>query len=193
MYHYSFNTYYRNWTPASVELNRNLRALWEQHVFWTRLTVNSIVDGLADVKPTTERLLRNPDDFAAAMAPLYGGAIAAAFAKLLRAHLTIAAELTTNLKNGNAQAAASDKKRWYANADQIADFLSKINPYWSKEQWQQMLYEHLGLLTEEVASRIARDYTRNIALADPIQAQALEMADIMTSGIVKQFPMQFMN
>ncbi|MFD2115355.1 acetylglutamate kinase [Paenibacillus yanchengensis] len=191
MYNFALNHYYRNWTTASVELNRNLRALWEQHVFWTRLTVNSIVDGLADVKPTTERLLRNPDDFAAALAPIYGPVIASEFAKLLTEHLTIAAELVTNLKAGNTQAAQNATKRWYANADQIAVFLSKINPYWSVEQWRHMLYEHLGLLTEEVTSRIAQDYTRNVALADPIQAQALGMADVMTSGIVQQFPMQF--
>ncbi|WP_246014093.1 hypothetical protein [Paenibacillus rhizophilus] len=107
-------------------MNRKLRTLWEQHVYWTRLTVDSIVDGLPDEKETTERLLRNPDDFAAVLAPLYGPAIAAEFAKLLRGHLTIAAELVKALKSGNSQAAADAQKRWYANADSIAAFLSSI-------------------------------------------------------------------
>lgn len=185
------NYYYRNWTQASVELNKKLRALWEQHVFWTRLTVNSIVDNLGDVKPTSERLLRNADDFAVALTPIYGSAIASEFAKLLREHLTIAAEVVTNLKSGNDMAADNAIKRWYANADQIASFLNRINPYWSVEQWQHMLYEHLRLLTEEMTSRINKDYDRNVALADPIQEQALGMADEMTSGIVQQFPAYF--
>lgn len=110
------------WTPSKVELNRKLRTLWEQHAFWTRLTVNSIVDGLKDEKETTERLLRNPDDFAAVLAPLYGPAVAAEFAKLLRGHLTIAAELVKALKAGNSKAAADAQKRWYENADAIAKF-----------------------------------------------------------------------
>ncbi|WP_226991792.1 hypothetical protein [Paenibacillus sabinae] len=96
--------------------------MWEQHAFWTRLTVNSIVDGLKDEKETTERLLRNPDDFAAVLAPLYGPAVAAEFAKLLRGHLTIAAELVKALKAGNSKAAADAQKRWYENADAIAKF-----------------------------------------------------------------------
>ncbi len=50
--------HYWEWTPSKVELNRKLRALWEQHVYWTRLTVNSIAEGLPDVSSTTERLLR---------------------------------------------------------------------------------------------------------------------------------------
>lgn len=193
MYRVSPNNYYWVWTPSSVELNRTLKTLWEQHVFWTRLTVNSIVDGLADVKPTTERLLRNADDFAAVLAPLYGNAIANEFARLLRGHLTIAAELVTALKNGNSQAAADAQKRWYANADEIAVFLGRINPYWSTEEWRHMLHEHLRLLSEEVTSRIAKDYARNVALSDSIEQQALGMADVMTSGIVRQFPSVFMN
>lgn len=197
MYSYSPMYFIRQdhweWTPSKVELNRNLRALWEQHVYWTRLTVNSIADGLPDVKSTTERLLRNPDDFAAALAPIYGPAIAGEFARLLRAHLTIAAELVKDLKSGDSQAAKDAQRRWYANADSIAEFLARINPYWSKTEWQHMLYEHLRLLTDEVATRLAKDYVKNVAISDQIEAQALEMADVMTTGIVQQFPSSFLH
>lgn len=181
------------WTPSSADLNRKLRTLWEQHVFWTRLTVNSIVDGLGDVQQTTARLLRNPRDFAAVLATVYGTSIASQFEKLLREHLTIAAELVTALKSGNTAAAENAQKRWYANADAIAAFLAQINPYWSKEEWQRMLYEHLRLLSEEVAARIAKNYEQNIAISDSIEPQALGMADLMTTGIVQQFPSVFLH
>lgn len=179
------------WTTSSVDLNRKLRSLWEQHIYWTRLTVNSIVDGLGDVKPTTERLLRNPSDFANVLAPVYGNVIATQFEKLLTEHLTIAAELVTDLKSGDMNAAEDAQKRWYRNADDIAAFLASINPYWSQEEWRMMLYEHLRLLSEEVTTRIAKDYEKNVATNNVIEPQALQMADVMTSGIVQQFPMLF--
>jgi hypothetical protein len=179
------------WTPAMVDLNRQLRALWEQHVFWTRLTVNSIVGRLPDEKETTARLLRNATDFAAALAPLYGQETADQFAKLFTEHLTIAAELVKTLQAGKTKAAEEVTKRWYANADAIADFLGSINPYWSTEEWRKMMHEHLKLLTEEVATRLAGDYAQNVETADRIQAQALGMADVMTDGIIKQFPASF--
>lgn len=160
-------------------------------MYWTRLTVNSIIDRLPDEKETTRRLLRNPADFAAALEPLYGSVIAAKFAELLRGHLTIAAELVKALQAGNSTAAADAQKRWYANADDIADFLSRINPYWSKEEWRNMLYEHLRLLSNEVFARLAGNYVENIALNDLIEPQALGMADVMTNGIVQQFPLAF--
>jgi hypothetical protein len=202
MYGYSPSYYYYHpytprmvppavWSPSKVELNRNLRSLWEQHVYWTRLTVNSIIARHPDEKATTARLLRNATDFEAALEPLYGPIIAAKFAELLRAHLTIAAELVKALQANNSAAAADAQKRWFANADDIAEFLSQINPYWSKEEWRKMLYEHLRLLSNEVSTRLAGNYDENIALSDQIEPQALGMADMMTSGIVQQFPSLF--
>jgi hypothetical protein len=199
MYHYypglpSFGhraSYFEAWTPAKVELNQKLRTLWEQHVFWTRLTVNSIVDRLPDEAETTARLLRNPSDFEAVLSPLYGPAIAAKFAELLRAHLTIAAELVHALRDGNSAVAADAQKRWYRNAEDIAVFLAQINPYWSQAEWKAMLFEHLRLLTEEVSTRLAKNYKANVATNDRVEPQALEMADVMTSGIARQFPTVF--
>lgn len=85
-YNYTFRQVYpMAWTPSKVELNRKMRTLWEQHVFWTRLTVNSIVDRLSDEEETIARLLQNPTDFAKILESFYGSVIAAKFADLLRA------------------------------------------------------------------------------------------------------------
>lgn len=123
---------------------------------------------------------------------MYGPVLAAKFEELFRGHLTIAAELVKALLAGNTAAAADAQKRWYANADDIALFLSSINPYWSREEWQSMLHEHLRLLTDEVATRLAGDFAKNVALDDLIEPQALQMADMMTTGIIEQFPFVFM-
>ncbi|MBY9078253.1 acetylglutamate kinase [Paenibacillus sp. HN-1] len=179
------------WPRSKVELNQKFRALWAQHIYWTRLAVNSIAGSLPDLQPTLNRLLRNPDDFAAVLTPFYGTANASEFARLFREHLTIAAELVQLLKAGNTQAAADAQKRWYANADAIAVFLARINPFWSQKEWQRMMYEHLKLLTEEVAARLSGNYTENVATNDRIEPQAYEMADVMTEGVVRQFPSAF--
>ncbi|RIX60468.1 acetylglutamate kinase [Paenibacillus nanensis] len=179
------------WTPSKVTLNQTLRTLWEQHVYWTRLTVNSIIGRQPDENVTTERLLRNAVDFEAVLRPLYGAAVAERFGDLLRNHLTIAAELVKALRDNQQAAAADANRRWFANADAIAEFLSRINPHWSREEWRRMLYEHLRLLSSEVSSRVTGNYTENVALNDQIEPQALQMADTMTTGIIQQFPAAF--
>lgn len=47
------------------------------------------------------------------------------------------------------------------------------------------------LLSLGVSARLEGRYKENVALNDQIESQALEMADMMTSGIVRQFPRAF--
>ena len=177
---------------STIDLSNHLRLLWEQHVVWTRLTIISIVFSLPDVDLVTNRLLRNPKDFEALLRPLYGDRVASRFADLFTSHLVIAAELVNAAKAGDTRAAAEAEKRWYANADQIAAFLGSINPYWSVQQWKTMLHEHLALTKSEAVNMINGNYAESITLFDQIEKQALEMADVMTHGIIQQFPNYFM-
>ncbi|HWQ59099.1 MAG TPA: LysM domain-containing protein [Clostridia bacterium] len=178
-------------SPKEQALSNQMRLLWEQHVYWTRLFILSVAFGLPDTQAVTARLLRNPKDFEAALRPFYGEANAAKFAKLFTEHLTIAAELVNAAKAGNSAAAADAEKRWYANADQIAAFLASINPYWSAEEWRKMLYDHLAMTKTEAVDILTGKYADSIEVFDRIEKEALMMADEMTWGIVKQFPQYF--
>lgn len=178
---------------AEANLNNHLRMLWEQHVFWTRLTILSLVFDLPDVDLVTNRLLQNPKDFEALLKPLYGNTVASEFSNLFTNHLVIAAELVKAAKAGDNTAAADAEKRWYANADEIAAFLASINPYWSQDDWKSMLYEHLALTKTEAVDMLSRNYSDGISTFDEIERQALEMADVMTNGIVNQFPDLFID
>ena len=177
---------------AEETLSNHMRLLWEQHVYWTRMVILSIAFGLPDADSVTSRLLHNPKDFEAVFKTFYGEEIAAKFAELFTNHLTIAAELVKAAKDNNSAAAADAEKRWYANADQIAAFLSSINPYWSAQEWQKMLYDHLAMTKAEAVDILTQKYSDSIAMFENIEREALTMADIMTMGIVRQFPRNFM-
>ncbi len=153
-------------SKAQVDLSNYIRMLWEQHVTWTRMTIFSLVLGLPDVDLVTNRLLRNPKDFEALLKPLYGEMAASGFADLLTSHLLIAAELVKAAKAGDNNAVADAEKKWYANADEIANFLASINPYWSEESWRTMLYEHLASTKEEAVDFLTGKYAEGITLFD---------------------------
>ena len=179
-------------SKAQLDLNNYVRLLWEQHIVWTRLTIISIVFGLPDVDLVTNRLLRNPKDFEALLKPLYGDRAASRFADLFTSHLVIAAELVKLAKAGDTEAAADAEKRWYANADEIAAFLGSINPYWSEQQWRTMLHQHLALTKSEAVNILTGKYAEGISVFEQNEKQALEMADVMTYGIIRQFPNNFL-
>ena len=174
-----------------LNLMNKMRMLWEQHSTWTRAAITSIVFGLPDEGPVTQRLLRNPDDFGVVLGQFYGEKIASRFDGLLTAHLVIAAELGRAAKAGEGKRAADAEKRWYENADEIAAFLGRINPFWTAEGWRIMLYEHLRLVKAIAVEMLRGNYQESIRATDENEIHVLEMADMMSAGILMQFPERF--
>lgn len=175
-------------SKSELTLNNQMRLLWEQHVYWTRLFIVSTVFSLPDAGLVTKRLLRNPKDFELALQQFYSDDTAAKFAELLTSHLTIAAELVNAAKVGDNATATDAEKRWYANADEIAVFLASINPYWTVQEWQKFLYDHLAMTKAEAVGFLTQNYADSIMTFEVIEQEALAMADAMTQGLVRQFP-----
>lgn len=178
-------------SPAEVELKSNMRKLWEEHVAWTRMTIISLVFKLPDADAVIARLLQNATDMGDALRPFYGDKIGDAFSKLIKEHLLFAADLVKAAIAGDQQAATTAEKKWYSNADEIAAFLSTINPFLSEEEVRKMFYSHLGLTKSEALLMINNNFKKSIEVYDEIQKQALGMADAITEAIVKQFPNLF--
>jgi len=170
-----------------IDLTNTFRKLWTQHVMWTRSFIISTASDLQDLSYVTKRLLRNPSDFADALKIYYGKEKSDKFASLLSEHLSIAASLVNAAKSGDTNTVNEERAKWYANADQIAEFLASINPYWSLTEWKLMMYDHLKMTEDEATSRLTGQYAKDVALYDAIEDQALMMADNMTKGISKQF------
>lgn len=174
-------------SKAEVDLNNVMRMLWEQHIAWTRMTIISIIKDLPDVDSVTKRLLRNPFDFENVLRYFYGDQIASKFSDLFKSHIVIAAEIVKAAKIGDNKKLADAEKRWYENSDEIAAFLSTINPYWSQNNWKTMLYEHLKMTKSEAVNILTNNCEKSIIDYDEIEKQALKMADIMAEGIARQF------
>lgn len=86
---------------------------------------------------------------------------------------------------------AAIEKKWYANGDEIVAFLTSINPYIDKEEFRKMFYEHLALTKAEALAFLNKDYEAGVKLYDKVEKEALEMSDMITNVIVKQFPQVF--
>jgi hypothetical protein len=69
--------------------------------------------------------------------------------------------------------------------------LSEANPNWSKSDLEAMLQKHLDLTTGEVVGRLQKDWAADIRSYDEGHAHMLMFADMLTEGLVKQFPEKF--
>lgn len=172
-------------------LMSNMRKLWEDHVIWTRMYIVSTSDNLGDVEYIVNRLMRNQEDIGDIIRVYYRDEIADKLTQLLKDHISIAAQFIKETKDGNIEAASETKKKWYENADEMAILLSDINPNWPTQILKFMFYDHLDFTETEAIARLHKDYMADIKAFDNVHAQAVEMADVLTDGIVKQYPGKF--
>jgi hypothetical protein len=172
-------------------LRTDMRTLWTEHVGWTRQVILCITDDLPGKDQAVKRLLQNQVDLGNAIKPYYGNEAGEKLTNLLYPHIKIAAEVVEAAKAGNTAVLAEANKRWYANADEIALFLSTANPHWELSDMKIMMNEHLRLTTDEAVTRIEKDYDANVVAYDRVQNEVLKMSDMLADGIAKQFPEKF--
>ena len=182
-------------SPNKAAFHDAMRKLWEDHITWTRMFIvsaGSEAGNLADIGPTVDRLLANQTDIGNAIKPFYGDAAGDALTALLREHILTAADLVAAAKAGDAAAVEVASAAWYANADEIATFLSEANPRnWPLDEMKAMMKSHLDLTLEEAVARLQGRYADDIAAYDKVHADILEMADMLSAGIIAEFPSRF--
>ncbi|HIW31578.1 MAG TPA: glycosyltransferase [Candidatus Paenibacillus intestinavium] len=180
-----------NGISTNCELRIAERELWIDHVLWTR---SFIVSDLADLEDKTDvlaRLMKTQDDTGNSIKPYYGEEAGNELAKLLREHIELATQVTDAAKSGNTVDLEKYNKLWHKNADEIAAFLGSINPNYSVNTLQDMLYKHLQFVTDQVVARLNKDWKADIVAFDKGKDHMLKFADILVDGIIKQFPKKF--
>jgi hypothetical protein len=179
-------------SPQELALRQDMRKLWEDHITWTRLAIISLTTDSPDTQATVGRLLHNQTDIGNAIKPFYGKAAGTKLTALLREHILIAADLIAAARKGDSEAVAAEQARWQANADQIAGLLSSANPgSWKLPEMKAMMRSHLRLTTNEVVARLTSNWPADVRAYDRIHVQILRMADMLSDGLVHQFPGRF--
>jgi plastocyanin len=185
-----------DWTGENsvkaVAFRNDMRQLWEDHIIYTRHVIISVAAGLPDLNPALARLMQNQVDLGNAIKPYYGNAAGDQLTALLKDHISGAGEVLTAAKAGDNAKLANAQKRWVANANDIAAFLSAANPdNWPLATVQDLMKMHLDTTTEEAVARLKGDWAADIAAFDKVHAHILMMSDALSLGIIRQFPVKF--
>jgi hypothetical protein len=179
-------------STKAAAFNASMAKLWEDHIVWTRMVIVDFAAGLPDLKAAETRLLRNQTDIGNAIKPYYGAAAGNALTQLLRTHILEALPVLQTAKDGNKAGLTKALNAWYANGHQIAVFLSKANPHaWPLSMTSSMMKHHLDLTAKEAVSRLQGHWSADIAAYDQVHNEILQMANMLSNGIVSQFPNRF--
>ncbi|MGH9949293.1 MAG: hypothetical protein ACRD6X_19140 [Pyrinomonadaceae bacterium] len=175
-----------------LALNQAMRKLWTDHMQYTYATVNAFYHNPTAVEANLDRLLQNQKEMGAAIVPYYGKDAGDSLAALLTTHIQQAVPVLKAAKAGDKVALDKALTDWYANADEIAVFLSKANPKnWKESATKPMMKAHISQTTAYSVDILKGDYAQAVKDYDEAYHHMMMLADTLTDGIVKQFPKKF--
>jgi len=179
-------------TVKAVRFHDQMRALWEEHGSWTRMVIVSFVGNLPNLSAAEQVLLDNQVKIGDAVKPYYGRAAGNQLTKLLKAHILGAVNVLVAAKSGDANQLRQAEAAWSANGRQIADFLHAANPrFLSRAAARQMMKVHLNQVIEQAVDELKGDYAGSAQAYAPYIRHILDMADMISGGIIRQFPARF--
>jgi hypothetical protein len=179
-------------TAKALAFHDAMRALWEAHGAWTHMVIVSFVGNLPNLPAEEQVLLHNQVDIGNAVKPYYGKAAGNKLTKLLKAHILGAVNVLVAAKSGNKSKLAKAEADWFANGRQIADFLHAANPrFLSRSAARKMMNIHLNQVIQQGVDELTGRYAADARAFGPYIRHILDMADMISAGIIRQSPGKF--
>ena len=172
------------------QLRTGMRALWEEHAFYTRNYIIAVVNGFPgdEAAVVGQRLFQNQIDIGVAVRPFFGVDGGNQLTALLHEHIQGAADVLAAAIAHDDAAFKTANDAWYQNGYQIAQFLAAANPKWDLGTMTNHMNRHLDLTLAEASARLAGDYAADVKGYDDVVDLLMTFADFLTLGIVQQFP-----
>jgi hypothetical protein len=178
---------------ASVtELQQNLRDLWVGHIFWVRHVVSNIATNDPEERDAAEKeVVTNTRQIANTMTPFYGEAASEKLFSLLDANIDAVREYSEATAAGDKRQQDTALAHLSSNADEIADFLSHLNPYLQKDIVRGLIATHGAHHVLQINQYKAKDYAPLGATWPMMRQHIYVIADTLTTALAKQFPSKF--
>jgi len=177
-------------SKSEVELRLTMRKLWESNTTLMRNYIVAEIKDHKDVEEAREKLLKNAGDLGVSIQPYYGYWARAALTGFLKKDVALTSEVIKAAKRGKKKDMDWAKKKWYANAFLLAGFLSIPNNQDMKDL-KDMLYKHLDLVMGEIEAMLGEDGAKDLDYYERDRAHMLMFSDVLTDGIIEQFPYKF--
>jgi hypothetical protein len=176
----------------AVAFHDAMRGLWEAHGAWTHMVIVSFVGNLPNLTAQEQVLLQNQVDIGNAVKPYYGAAAGNKLTQLLKAHILGAVTVLEAAKSGDKTKLTQAVAAWSANGRQIADFLHAADPrFLSRSAARKMMAVHLQQVIGQAVDELQGNYAADARAFGPYIEHILHMADMISGGIVRQFPSRF--
>lgn len=171
-------------TYGQMNLINDFRALWTELIIWMRSYMVSTATGFSDLEAIKNKLFTFPGEFAQKFQPFFGVELSERFQHLLLMYIVQAMAIVDAQKINDQQALDMVVRNLYRYSDELADFLARINPYWSRSLWQELLYNLNSRGISEIIALFTQDYVKEIDIRSRLLKHALTLGDYMAAGVM---------
>jgi hypothetical protein len=169
-----------------------LRDLWLGHIFWVRNVSVAVIEknDLAR-KAAEQQAVANARSIAGSIEPFYGVAAKDEFFKLLAGHYGAVKAYLLATASGDSSGQDAATRSLTSNADEIAVFLSKANPYLPKDAVRGLLIAHGGHHIQQIQQLKNREYVAEANTWNDMKDHVYQIADATAGALAKQFNKRF--
>lgn len=168
---------------AYENLIQEMRLAWLDLIYWTRMYLMSVSAGTNDQQDIEERVLQVADEITDVFAEFLPISATRQLRNLLTEHVELTNELIRMSKEGDTENYDALIKEWYGNANQLAELLGQINPYFSGRETRNILLNYLDLAREAIEQQMSGEYGQSIETFRDMKKHVLDMADYFVRGL----------
>ena len=176
---------------SALKARMEMRRVWSEHASLTRAYIVSAASGNPDTETLAKRVQQNADDLASTLGQYYGDAVRARLSTLFRMHAMLFSDAVTMAKTNEKDEMSSVQDKLELNGRETIAFLCSLNPRWDEATLRGEFEEHVNHENDELTAHVQQGGLGDLVASDEAQKQILELADMLSSGIERQFPDRF--
>lgn len=176
----------------TIQTAEALRELWLGHIFWVRNVAIATIDknDLA-AKVAEQQAVANAKAIAASIEPFYGVPAKESFFKLLAGHYGAVKAYLAATVASDPVAQGRATQMITSNAEEIAVFLSKANPYLPKDAVNALLLAHGSHHIQQIQQLKGRQYEAEAQTWEEMKNHVYQIADATADALARQFAKKF--
>lgn len=159
-----------------------IRMFWLELVTWVRAYMLSRYRGIGNENEIKARLNQIPEEYVGAQRQIFGTNIEPSV-QLINTYIDLIDAMITAQLEGNTEEVARIVQLLYQNADQRAQVIASVNPFWDETEWRNRLYNNVRTTVEESLTFQTGDYTRNLDIFRTLLDQAESVSGYFARGL----------
>lgn len=184
-------------TEETMLFRMDSRTLWSRFA-WSLLNYSIALNSeISGVEQSEQRIYTHAAKLGSFIKPYYGEEISSQLTAALTEFARLGVQVMKDLKDGIPL--DGTKAQWDKNINDIAIFLSTINPeYWPFEAVKSYFNTLVTLWIDSIRARNEQNWVANDLAIDSIDAlvttgngDSPSLADVFSSGVIMQYPDEF--